>query len=100
MPPTCFNISADAPAISPLMANNLAFSKFKSLPVINSAEISLLIEFSKSNKLSDILSACSKVIPNCFALKAASANLAAVPPTDNLIASETLATSLTIVLRL
>ena len=80
--------------MSPFIASNLAFSKFKSLPVISSAESSLAIDDSKSSKLDAIPSACCKLIPNCFALNAAVAIFSAVPPTDNLIASETLAMSL------
>ena len=91
--PTCFATSAAAPAISLFNANLLASSRFNSLPVSNSASISLEIESSKFNNPLDILEACSKFNPNCFDLTTDSANAEALPPNDNFKDADALPTS-------
>ena len=75
-------------------ANNLAFSKFKDLPVSISASNSEEIEDSNSNSPLDILSACSKFKPNCLACITDLVTASRLPPKDNFTALEALFTSL------
>jgi ethanolamine utilization microcompartment shell protein EutL len=55
-------------AISLFKAANLALSKFKSLPNNTSASNSFVIEDSKFNNESAILSTCDNSKPNLFAV--------------------------------
>ena len=77
--PTFLAISAVRVAKSPSKAACLAFSKFKSLPVNNSASNSLDIDCSKSSKLPAIASTLFKFKPNFRASIAALDNSWAFP---------------------
>ena len=86
-------ISSATVPISPLIAAKRAFSKLIFLPVSNSASNSADILSSKFNSELAILSACSKFIPTDLACAAALPKASVEPPSDNLIALETLAVS-------
>ena len=89
-------ISLDKPSISLFRASNLAFSKFKSLPVSNSASNSSEIDSSKFNRDEAIPSTLSNDKPTFLASRAAFVRLPPIPCVDNLIAALAPATSLKI----
>ena len=84
---------------SPANATALALSKFKSLPINNSASNSALIEDSKSNKACPAAATSSKLAPNNFAWVTASAIASILPPKLALTAPVTLAVSSKICLK-
>ena len=79
-----------------MIAYKRALSKFKSLPVNNSASNSAAMDDSKSSNEPAIFSTCFIFIPNTLTCAAAAPNSLLLPPKDNLIASDVLATSLII----
>ena len=95
--PICWSISAAAAEASPFKAKPLALSRFRFLPVSNSASNSSCIDDSKSNKPAAIDSACWRLIPNFLACTAALAIASPEPPRDNFKEADILFTSFNIV---
>ena len=82
--PTCSAIALAAPTLSPFKAKALASSKFKSLPINNSASISLAIESSKFKRDEAIFLAFSIFKPNALDWATAFTNAGPWPANCNL----------------